>query len=344
VKQPDADFEEYYAGIACLVAGTVSRRDLPDQALERWPARAAATATSSFRLVCRAVRGNSEVVFAMLSEFQQNYPDWLYVETYMPDLNDLVELYPRAPLVLVIQGYAYALVNNHAAAVAAYDQALRSGRLDSSGKAQVKAWRDAWWRPAAHELLPALFSASILLFVVMVTRKYRWTAPPYVVLALFFLAGANATVPAGIFNSLITQMTGLHFFSPDVDRRALAFFLGAGLGEEFFKLASGLLVVVILDLFKRDLGPAGRLLGFTVVGLSFATLEPGATTGITDDAAAGESAARHHGHDPWGRRQCQLPPRHTLAPFAALLVTTVIHGRDTGTFLLGWTRGWCWDR
>jgi tetratricopeptide (TPR) repeat protein len=146
VRQADADFEEYYyAGIACLVAGDSEQATTYlDQALERWPARGRGFGNVYFFvMICRAVRGNSEVVFAMLSEFQQNYPDWLYVETYMPDLNDLVELYPRAPLIQAIQGYAYALVNNHAAAVAAYDQALRSGRLDAAGKEQLQAWRDA---------------------------------------------------------------------------------------------------------------------------------------------------------------------------------------------------------
>lgn len=145
-QQPDADFEEYYyAGIACLVAGD-SEQAIPylDEALDRWPSLGRGYGNVFFFvMVCRAIRGNSEAVVAMLAQFQEKYPDWLYVETYMPDLNDLVELYPRAPLVLAIQGYAYALVNNHAAALAAYNQALRSGQLDGAGKQQVQAWRDA---------------------------------------------------------------------------------------------------------------------------------------------------------------------------------------------------------
>lgn len=185
--------------------------------------------------------------------------------------------------------------------------------------------------------------SSILLFVVMVKRKYRWSAPPYLVLVMFLLAGANATLPAGIFNSMITEYTGLHFFSPDVDRRVLAFFLGAGLGEEFFKLTSGLLVIVVLECFRRDPGPAGRLLGFTIVGLGFATLENlwvyywvdfwpmmtrgvlavplHATMGMIHGLAA--NASYRHG-TPW-------------ALFAALLVTTTLHGLyDTAdVFLLG---------
>ncbi len=115
--------------------------------------------------------------------------------------------------------------------------------------------------------------SSIVIFVWMVKRKYHWTAPPYVFLLIFALAGVNSTFPAMVTNNFLGRETIFYAFSPELIESFFGFFIGAGLGEELFKLVGGLMVLLLLTLFRIDIGPAGRYLGFVVVGLAFATAE-----------------------------------------------------------------------
>ncbi len=140
---PGADFEEiYYAGISCLLTGDLDAAiGYLERAESMWPARGRGYANVfMFLTVAYAVKGQDDRTFAMLGQMQEVYPDWLYIETYMPDLDQLEGVYPQAPLVKVIKGYMYRLVLNEARARQEFDRAIDSGRLSSRARRMVMQW------------------------------------------------------------------------------------------------------------------------------------------------------------------------------------------------------------
>lgn len=120
-------------------------------------------------------------------------------------------------------------------------------------------------------LILCSFSA-IAAMVVLIATKYHWTRVPLGSLVLYALAGALATLPAGLCNEFVNRETEFGIFSPDLVKSAVSFGIGA-VGEEFFKMSGGLTVTLLLLGLHRDCGPAGRMLGFITTGLSFAVLE-----------------------------------------------------------------------
>jgi tetratricopeptide (TPR) repeat protein len=142
-KRPSSNFEDdMYAGIACLGAGD------PDtaitylrKALDEWPARDRARGLIYLHLmVAYAVKGNRRETMTMLSSFVDNFPDWLFVETYVPELEEFVRVYPQAALLTVIRGRVMQLVYDYSRATELYSQALESGKLDSFAVRQVGVW------------------------------------------------------------------------------------------------------------------------------------------------------------------------------------------------------------
>ena len=123
------------------------------------------------------------------------------------------------------------------------------------------------------QLLICTWSA-LAIFVWMVASKYRRTSPNYPVLGCYFGAGILSTICALSFNMELSTKTRFTFFFAEnwVDS-AVAFFVGAGLGEEFWKLAAGLMVAVAAMGLSRRQSPADRALGFVVCGLGFAVVE-----------------------------------------------------------------------
>lgn len=124
-----------------------------------------------------------------------------------------------------------------------------------------------------NELLLCSWS-SIVIFVVMFGTKYRFTAPtPVTALVVFAVVGGASGIGAGTINAFIGRETQFWFFSNVDFYRAMGFLLGAGLGEEFWKFSLGLVVMIGLLGLRRDLNAHGWVLGFTLLGLAFATLE-----------------------------------------------------------------------
>ncbi len=115
--------------------------------------------------------------------------------------------------------------------------------------------------------------SCLVIFVWMVHSKYRNTAPDYPVLLAFLLAGVCAGFFAGLFNVSLMQETRFTFRSPNLWDSVMCFVLGAGLGEEFWKMGAGLLVTVGLVGLGSRIGDTGRVLGFVTLALGFATFE-----------------------------------------------------------------------
>lgn len=115
--------------------------------------------------------------------------------------------------------------------------------------------------------------SSVIFFTFLLLSKYRWTPPPLRVMLLYAMAGLLSTVPAGIINNFLMTQTQFSAMSGDRFNSMMGFFLGAGLGEEFFKMSAGLIVTLAVLATTRHQSPATRLLGFTAVGLAFAVLE-----------------------------------------------------------------------
>ena len=88
--------------------------------------------------------------------------------------------------------------------------------------------------------------SAILIFALMVRSKYSWTRAPFRLMIAFGLAGVLSTLPALAVNTYLGEFTDLQFLSPDPVKSSLGFMIGAGFGEELWKMLAGLVVLVLL--------------------------------------------------------------------------------------------------
>jgi RsiW-degrading membrane proteinase PrsW (M82 family) len=112
--------------------------------------------------------------------------------------------------------------------------------------------------------------SALVIFLCLVRMKFYWTRPQWQLLLYFAGAGVASTMPSLICNLFLSEKTQFWAFDPDRFNSFMGFWIGAGMGEEFWKFACGLLVVVAI---RRDLGDANRVLGFVIVGIMFGTIE-----------------------------------------------------------------------
>ncbi len=115
--------------------------------------------------------------------------------------------------------------------------------------------------------------SCILIYIWMVTSKYYWLKPPITLCVLFALSGVLSTLPALIFNLFLSRETELWVYSSNKLYSFLGFFIGAGLGEEFWKLSSGVLLLYVIPENKFRLYQADIVLGFVTLGLAFGAVE-----------------------------------------------------------------------
>ncbi len=115
--------------------------------------------------------------------------------------------------------------------------------------------------------------ACVLIFAWMVESKYHWTRPPYKHFALFAAAGGIATVPALLTNLFLSRETAFWVYSEDKLHSFMGFFLGAGVGEEFWKISAGICLVLYLLRKQQSLRRIDYVLGFVTIGLTFGMIE-----------------------------------------------------------------------
>ena len=115
--------------------------------------------------------------------------------------------------------------------------------------------------------------SCIVIYVWMIKSKYYWTTPPYMLSAFFALAGLFATLPAYLGNTFLSGETEFWVYSPERVQRFMGFFIGAGLGEEFWKMGFGTCLVLLLLSLKIKMKESDVVLGFVTLGLSFASAE-----------------------------------------------------------------------
>jgi len=137
-----ANFEDhFYAGISQLLSGDkdVARKHL-EQSFQASPR------TGSFfgnlylyMMLLYAVHDKHYRVLAMVQQFKRVHPDWLYTETYLPDLEDMREVYPDAPLLDVIEGRLRYYVMDYRGAEQAYVRAL-DAELPAAARGKVLVW------------------------------------------------------------------------------------------------------------------------------------------------------------------------------------------------------------
>lgn len=114
--------------------------------------------------------------------------------------------------------------------------------------------------------------SCVIIFAWMVYVKYYWTAPPYALFVAFALCGLASTVPALLCNMFLSRETEFWVYA-DIPRYSfMGFYIGAGLGEEFWKMAAGLTLLICLPTRVR-LKPVDYIVGFAVLGLAFAAVE-----------------------------------------------------------------------
>jgi RsiW-degrading membrane proteinase PrsW (M82 family) len=88
--------------------------------------------------------------------------------------------------------------------------------------------------------------SAILIFALLVRSKYRWTPPPLRAFAVFAIAGVLSTLPAIAVNSFLGESTALWFLSDDPLKSGLGFMIGAGFGEELWKMLAGISVLILI--------------------------------------------------------------------------------------------------
>lgn len=115
--------------------------------------------------------------------------------------------------------------------------------------------------------------SGVIIFAYLVKTKYDWTAPPYR-LCMAFAASAFLAAPCALLcNNFLSRETELWVLSDNRWYSFLGFAIGAGFGEEFWKMAAGLLVLITVSPWRSPLRDADCILGFVTIGISFATIE-----------------------------------------------------------------------
>lgn len=114
----------------------------------------------------------------------------------------------------------------------------------------------------------------VLIFAWLVRSKFRNSEFDGTLVVAFVPAGFFAVLCAGEFNSnVILASTPLHFTEGPILYRLGAFLLGPGMGEEFFKMSMGLIMLLFLTAVTRRVKDSTRIIGMVIVGLTFAALE-----------------------------------------------------------------------
>jgi hypothetical protein len=135
------NFEDYFwAGHACLYNRDEKQAaQYFQRAEETWPARDSFYGYIYLFLICTdAIEGRGDQVLEKFKDFQAHFPDWLYIEIYVIEVTELERVYPKAPLLQVLEGEIFAMVQNDARALAAYRRAIELGGLDGATEGRVR--------------------------------------------------------------------------------------------------------------------------------------------------------------------------------------------------------------
>ena len=115
--------------------------------------------------------------------------------------------------------------------------------------------------------------SCIIIFVWMVNSKYYWTPPPFKLCLWFAVFGVASTLPALLCNLFVSRETEFWIYSSNRFYSFMGFFMGAGLGEEFWKMSFGSLLLFILLSLKYKIKQTDCIIGFVSLGLAFAAVE-----------------------------------------------------------------------
>lgn len=138
---PAANFEDRLnAGVGLLLTGDAERA-IPQlqAAVDQWPAMDRMRGNAYLALMAaHAARDHHRQTLFMLAGFQRNFPDWLNVENYLPDLIDLEATYDN-PLLALVHGRILQLVHDFQGASEKYRDALDRG-LPPSAASMARHW------------------------------------------------------------------------------------------------------------------------------------------------------------------------------------------------------------
>ena len=116
--------------------------------------------------------------------------------------------------------------------------------------------------------------SCIVIVIIMIARKYDRTRMQWGVAASYVAGGLGSCLCALLYNGYLFNATGVMYQAGAYDYDGIVIGLvSASVGEEFWKLAAGAVVTVVLLGQRRNVGDHGRILGFVVIGCTFATAE-----------------------------------------------------------------------
>jgi RsiW-degrading membrane proteinase PrsW (M82 family) len=115
--------------------------------------------------------------------------------------------------------------------------------------------------------------SPVLIYSYLVRVKYHWSAPRHGLNFWALLAGLAAAPPALLCNNFLSRETELWIFSSNLLHSYLGFMIGAGFGEEFWKMGAASIVVLAVTTGRRPLRGVDCVLIYVTVALSFAMIE-----------------------------------------------------------------------
>ncbi|HCN07769.1 MAG TPA: hypothetical protein DIT01_07525 [Lentisphaeria bacterium] len=107
-----------------------------------WPTRGSMRSNVYFvMMLVHTMLDNDKQALTMLTNFRENYSDWIYVENYLPDIVDLEKIYPDKPALAVQRGRFHQWVNDYRSACEAYDDAMAHDDLSKTWQIAATMWK-----------------------------------------------------------------------------------------------------------------------------------------------------------------------------------------------------------
>ncbi|MDP7743637.1 MAG: hypothetical protein QGF67_19510 [Lentisphaeria bacterium] len=141
---PSRNFEDQYNLALVYLLDGEPEKALPVivSADKLWPTRGSMRGNVYFiMMVVHTVLDNDKQALSLLAGFRDNYPDWIYVENYLPDIVDLEKIYPDKPALAVQRGRFHQWINDYRGAREAYDDAMAHDDLSESWRIAATMWK-----------------------------------------------------------------------------------------------------------------------------------------------------------------------------------------------------------
>ena len=141
---PAGNFEDQYNLALVYLLDGEPEKALPVivSADNLWPTRGSMRSNVYFvMMLVHTVLDNDKQSLTMMTNFRDNYADWIYIENYLPDIVVLEKIYPDKPALAVQRGRFHQWVNDYRSAGQAYDDATANADLSKPWQIAATMWK-----------------------------------------------------------------------------------------------------------------------------------------------------------------------------------------------------------